>query len=463
MAQIAAEEAGAGAPAGSERLLSPRYTRWFLAVLLLVSTFNYTDRFIFSLLAEAIKRDLVLTDLELGILGGLAFALFHAVMGIPLARVADRKSRINLLGFSVFFWSLATALCGAAVNFWQMLLCRVGVGVGEASFTPAVNSLVGDHFKPTRRASAISIIQLGSPISALVGAAVVSSIVVYWDWRVAFVAAGLPGIAIALLVRFGLKEPPRGLADGMPKAKGSHPTLGAVVRTILAKPAAIHAILAGSLAHVGLTGIGQFLSPFYIRVHGLSLHEAALMFGFMQAGAATIGLLLAGFGSDWAAVRDRRWHAWWPALSLALAGPIYAAAFLQADLLPAALLIFPASVALFVYLVPTYAMLQNMMEARMRASAIAVYALVGSIAGALGPALYGLLSDILARRRFTLGDFDTLCPGGIGAPGTIYADACQNASAGGLQLALACGMVVFAWSALHFLLAARTLRQDSIS
>ncbi|MBC2777024.1 spinster family MFS transporter [Parasphingopyxis marina] len=458
-------EIGAAAASGpdSARLLSARYTRWLLFVLLLVSTFNYTDRFIFSLLAEAIKRDLALSDLQLGLLGGLAFALFHAVMGIPLARLADRKSRINLLAISVFFWSLATALCGTAVNFWQMLLCRVGVGVGEASFTPAVNSLIGDHFKPTRRASAISIIQLGSPISALVGAAVVSSIVIYWDWRVAFLAAGIPGIVIALLVKFGLKEPPRGLADGMPEAKGAHPSFGAVLRSILARPAAIHVIIAGSLAHIGLTGIGQFLSPFYIRVHSLSLHEAALMFGFMQAGAATIGLLLAGFGSDWAATRDRRWHAWWPALSLALAGPLFAAAFLQENLLPAALLIFPGSIALFVYLVPTYAMLQNMMEARMRASAIAVYALIGSMAGALGPALYGLLSDILARQRFALGDFDALCPGGVGAPGTIYAEACRGAAAGGLQIALACGMIVFAWSALHFLLAARTLRKDSVS
>jgi predicted MFS family arabinose efflux permease len=452
---------GAAPGAESARLLSPAYTRWLLAVLLLVSTFNYTDRFIFSLLAEAIKRDLQLTDLELGILGGIAFALFHSVMGIPLARIAERKSRVNLLSASIFFWSLATALCGAAASFWQMLFCRIGVGVGEASFTPAVNSLIGDHFPPTRRASAISIVQLGSPISALVGAAVVSLIVAYWDWRAAFLAAGLPGLAIALIVRFGLREPPRGLADGMAPTKSEPPSLAAVLRVLASKPAALHIIIGGSLAHVGLTAIGQFLSPFYIRVHGLSLRDAAMLFGFMQAGAATIGLLVSGFGSDWAASRDRRWHAWSPALALLLAGPLYAAAFLQPGLFHAALFIFPASVALFVYIVPTFAMLQNMVGARMRASAVAVYALIASIAGALGPALFGLLSDIFARQRFGPGDFDRLCPGGIGEAGTIYADACRFASASGLQAALACGVAVFAWASLHYLLASRTLRRDS--
>jgi len=450
-----------GARPDAAALLSPRYTRWLLVVLLLVSTFNYTDRFVFSLLAEAIKRDLVLTDLELGTLGGIAFALFHAIMGIPLARVAERRSRINLLAITVFLWSIATALCGAAGHFWHMLMARVGVGIGEAGFTPVVNSLIGDHFPPTRRASAISIVQLGSPISALAGAAIVSSIVAIWDWRVAFLAAGLPGIAIALLVRFGLTEPPRGLADGVPAARGTPPSLVAVLKVLAAKPAALHVIVAGSLAHIGLTAIGQFLSPFYIRVHGLNLQQAALVFGFMQAGAATIGLLLSGFGSDWAARRDRRWHAWWPSLALLLAGPLYAAAFLQPELVPAVLLIFPGSVALFIYIVPTFAMLQNMVEARTRASAVAVYALIASLAGALGPALFGLLSDIFARQRFTAGDFDRLCPGGVGATGTAYEALCRAASADGLQMALASGVAVFAWAALHYLLAARTLRRDS--
>jgi len=460
MAHVRAGEGG-GEGGDAARLMAPRYTRWLLIVLLLVSTFNYTDRFVFSLLAEAIKRDLALTDLELGILGGIAFALFHAVMGIPLARVAERSSRINLIALSVFFWSLATALCGAAANFWQMLLCRVGVGAGEASFTPSVNSLIGDHFPPTRRASAMSIVQLGSPISALVGAAVVSSIVAIWDWRVAFLAAGLPGLALALLVRFGLTEPPRGLADGAPAAKGAPPSLAAMLMVLLSRPAALHVIIAGSLAHIGLTAIGQFLSPFYMRVHGLTLQQAAVMFGFMQAGAAAIGLLLSGFGSDWAAGRDRRWHAWWPAGAMLLAGPLFAAAFLQNELLLAALFIFPGSVALFVFIVPSFAMLQNMVEARMRATVVAVYGLIGSLAGALGPALFGLLSDMFARRRFALGDFGSLCPGGVGAPGTPYAEACSAASAGGLQTALACGVAVFAWSALHYLLASRTLRRDS--
>jgi MFS family permease len=443
------------------RLLSNRYRTWFLAILLIVSTFNFTDRFIFQLLAEPIKRDLHLSDFQLGALGGLAFALLYAGMGIPLARIAEHKSRVGLLAISVFFWSLMTALCGAVASFWQMLACRIGVGAGEASFTPASNSLIGDHFPPTRRATAISIIQLGSPISALVGALVISVIVAHWGWRIAFVAAGVPGILVALLVWFGLREPPRGLADGRILPKGKPPSLLAVLRTLATKQAAVHVIVGGTLAHFGLTAIGQFLSPFYMRVHDLSLREAIVMFGFMQAGAATIGLLISGIGSDWAASRDRRWHAWAPAIALLLAAPLFAAAFLQPSLTRAAFLIFPGSIVLFAYLVPTYAMLQNMVEARMRASAVAIYALISSIVGGLGPMAFGYLSDRFASAGFASGDFLQLCKGGRAAAGTTLDDACRTAGASGLQLALAIGMVVFLWASLHYVLASRTLRQDS--
>lgn len=443
------------------RLLSNRYRAWFLAVLLIVSTFNFTDRFLFQLLAEAIKRDLQLSDFQLGALGGIAFALFYSVMGIPLARVAEHRSRVGLLSISVFFWSMMTALCGAAANFWHMLLFRIGVGAGEASFTPAVNSLIGDHFPPTRRATAISIVQLGSPLSALVGALIVSVIVAHWDWRVAFFAAGLPGLLVALLVWFGLREPPRGLADGRIQPRGKPPSLVAVLRTLGTRRAAIHIIVGGSLAHIGLTAIGAFLSPFYMRVHDLSLREAAVLFGFMQAGAAGLGLLVSGVGSDWAASRDRRWHAWAPALALFAAAPLFAAAFLQPGLREAAFLIFPGSVALFIYLVPTYAMLQNMVEARMRASAVAIYALISSIVGGLGPMLFGLVSDRFATAEFAGGNFMQLCKGGTAAAGTALDTACRAAAAHGLQMALATGMVIFLWAAVHYVLASRTLRKDS--
>ncbi|HTU09624.1 MAG TPA: MFS transporter [Allosphingosinicella sp.] len=461
MAEIGAEPPRPLPDPHHARLLSNGYKTWFLAVLLIVSTFNFTDRFIFQLLAEAIKRDLQLSDFQLGALGGIAFALFYSIMGIPLARVAEHRSRVGLLSISIFIWSMMTALCGAVGNFWQMLLCRIGVGAGEASFTPAVNSLIGDHFPPTRRATAISIVQLGSPISALVGALIISVIVAHWDWRVAFFAAGLPGILVALLVWFGLREPPRGLADGKIMPKGKPPPLSAVLRTLMTKRAAIHIIVGGSLAHIGLTAIGSFLSPFYMRVHELSLREAAVLFGFMQAGAAALGLLISGVGSDWAASRDRRWHAWAPALALFAAAPLFAAAFVQPELRQAAFLIFPGSVVLFIYLVPTYAMLQNMVEARMRASAVAIYALISSIVGGLGPMLFGFVSDRFAAAEFAGGDFMQLCKGGTAAAGTALDLSCRAAAAHGLQLALAAGMIIFVWASAHYLLAARTLRRDS--
>jgi hypothetical protein len=186
-----------------------------------------------------------------------------------------------------------------------------------------------------------------------------------------------------------------------------------------------------------------------------------VLFGFMQAGASAIGLLLSGIGSDWAAGRDRRWHAWAPAIALLLAGPLFAAAFLQPGLVGAAVLIFPGTVVLFAYLVPTYAMLQNMVEARMRASTIAVYALISSIIGGLGPMLFGFVSDRFAAAHFAGGDFMQLCKGGTAAAGTALDISCRASAAHGLQLALAAGMVIFLWAAAHYFLAARTLRRDS--
>lgn len=445
------------AGAAGHPLLSRGYRTWLLALLLLVSTLNFTDRLILTVLAQAIKEDLLLSDFQLGLLGGLTFAILYTVFGIPIARLADRGNRVTIIATATFVWSAMTALGGAAANFWQLALTRMGVGLGEAGFLPPSASLLADHFPARRRASAMAIIQLGSPLSLLVGTLLAVWIADQWNWRVAFVAVGLPGIFVALLVRYTLREPPRGLADGTAGAPRAAPTnLAGAVRLLAAKPAFRHILIAGACGSFCLNAIGHFLPAFLYRVHELSLAQAGLIFALAQASAATVGHLLAGFGGDRLALLDRRWYAWVPAAGLLVAAPAYALGFLQADLLYAVPLIMLGSVAMCVYYAPTLAMVQNMAASDMRASAVAIFGLVASLIGiGFGPTLVGLASDLLAAAAYD-GDFTAACLSGPSAA----APACLEASAVGLQRALVLALVVFLWGAVHFLLAARTLVRD---
>ena len=438
------------------------YRSWLLAVLLLVSSFNYTDRIVFAIMSQSIKQELGLTDLQLGLLGGLAFALVYTGFGIPVARLADRYSRTKIIAAAILVWSLMTAFCGLAANFWQLLIGRVGVGVGEAGFLPPTASLLGDTFPPNRRASAMAIVQLGSPISALAGGVLLAWVGQELGWRMAFVVVGLPGIIISLVVYFGLREPQRGLIDGLAKPPPTVP-LGQALREIVSKPAMIHVVLAGALAMFGLNSIGLFLTPFFVRVHGFNLANAGVVFGIVQFIGAVSGLLLGGFGTDALASKDLRWRAWGPAIGLLCAMVAYGSGFTQGDSMPSAGLILLGSACLFVYFVPSLALVQNMSGPHSRATAVAVYALVSSIIGTgLGPTLVGLASDLYANAAFHGGSYTALCPGGL--PGAdvsaAVAAACRSAAATGVQRALITCTLVFPWAAIHYLLAARTLRRD---
>ena len=203
-------------------LLTPRYQRRFVFILFLVCLLNLADRAVFSVLAPLIRVDLGLTDTQIGMLQGLSFALLYGGLGIPIGRLAERRSRIGIIAFATAFWSAATALSGLAGNFWQMLLTRVGVGMGEAGFTAPTSSLVADHFPRERRASGMAMIMLGLPIGTLVGALGAGLIAEHFGWRAAFFAFGGPGLIVAFITWKGLTEPPRGLSEGGVPRIGAH-------------------------------------------------------------------------------------------------------------------------------------------------------------------------------------------------------------------------------------------------
>src|SRR5215469_12637811 len=208
------EAASATAPESATRpLFSKSYRGWLLFVLALTNALNLADRQSLGASAQAIKLDLGLTDAQMGLVQGLAFAIFYSVLALPIARLAEHTSRTKIISAAVAIFGVMVTLCSKANSFWQLLVCRIGVGIGDAGFAPPVGSLIGDHYGMTRRASAMSIIWLGAPIGVVCGAMLGGWMAEHVSWRAAFIAVGAPGVVVAILLFLTLREPPRGMSD----------------------------------------------------------------------------------------------------------------------------------------------------------------------------------------------------------------------------------------------------------
>ncbi len=437
-----------------------RYTRWLLTLLVLIYTSNFIDRTIVSTLGQAIKRDLALSDAQLGVLTGLTFALFYTGLGIPLARLAERKNRVVILAVCTGLWSAMTAICGFAQTYWQLLLARTGVGVGEAGFTPCGQSLISDHFPPEKRSSALAIYSLGIPLGSMVGAFAGGWIAQHLNWRIAFLIVGAPGLILAILAFLTLKEPPRGHSEPGRPTSATAPPLIAVLRTLWAKPSVLIVMVAAGIASIGGYGVNGFIPPYFVRAFGLDYSHAGLVAGLVTGVPAGIALLLGGYLTDWIALKDKRAYGWAPAAGLIVAAPLTVISFLQGNPVAATIGLMIAACVQQAYLAPTFALVNNMVEPRMRATAIAIGSFVwGMIGLGCGPLLVGVISDRLAKGLFRMGDFAVLCPGGAGkTPATV--EACRAASAMGLQHALIGAAAFYLLAAALYLLAARTVRRD---
>jgi MFS family permease len=436
-----------------------------LAVLVVIYTSNFIDRSIVNIVGQAIKKDLALTDTQLGLLSGIAFAVLYSTLGIPIARLAERYNRVWIISISLALWSAFTALCGLASSFAFLLLARVGVGIGEAGCSPAAQSLISDYYPPGRRATALSVYSLGLPFGILFGALAGGWLAQSFGWRVAFAIVGLPGLLLALLTVLTVREPPRGRHDPQPASAATTP-LGEVVRRLFAKPAFTPLLIGVTLAAFGLYGGGAFFVPFLLRGDfGLSLVQAATAYGLFLGLAAGAGVALGGMLTDWDGKRDKRMYAAIPGIAFLFTGPLFAAAALQTDLTAIGVLAVAPLVLQHLFFGPTYAITHNMVEARMRATATALLFLPATLLGlGLGPPFVGWLSDLIAARAFTgTGGFAALCPGGTapaGAAATL-AEACASASFAGVKWALTLTLGgVYPLAGLFYLISARTLRRD---
>ena len=293
----------------SDGLFSPATRNYALGVLVVVYTFNFIDRQILSILLEPIKLELGLSDTALGLLTGFAFALFYATLGIPIARYADKNNRRNLIALALAIWSGMTALSGLAQNFWQLLAARIGVGVGEAGCSPPAHSMIADYFPAENRATALGIYSLGIPVGILFGFLAGGWLNEFFGWRVAFFVVGIPGLILAVLVRFTLAEPTRGMAEGRIDS-GEQPGVMETFRFMWRKKSFRHLAFGGALtAFVGY-GLVTWVPSFLVRSHGMETGEIGTWLGLILGIPGGIGIAAGGWMADKLGSRDTRWYLW---------------------------------------------------------------------------------------------------------------------------------------------------------
>jgi MFS family permease len=371
--------------------------RWYvLAILTIVYALNIADRFSISTLIEPIQEELHLSDSGIAFLTGVALALFYVTVGIPIAALADRASRRNILALALAIWSGMTALCGLAQNYWQLLLARFAVGIGEAGGTPPSTSILADKFPPARRPMALTIFALGASLGAWLGSSVAGGAAQRAGWRAAFLVLGIPGLLIALIVWLTVREPRRGQLDSAP-APSQSSTLPATLRFIATQRSAVHLLLGGSVATLWSWGLMWWTPTFLQRSHHLTVGEAGQLLGPMHLIAGAGGTLLAGWLMGRRAAADPRYVArllgWVTALATIPSIILYWVASKSA----ATALLWIFVPAVYFYIGPILGLLQNVVPASMRATACAILLFIANVANlVLAPQIIGWLSDWFA-------------------------------------------------------------------
>lgn len=406
-----------------------------LGILVVVYTFNFIDRQILSILLEPVKADLGLSDTAMGMLTGFAFAMFYATLGIPIARFADRTNRRNLIAGALGVWSIFTALSGLAQNFWHLLIARIGVGVGEAGCSPPAHSMIADYYPADQRATALGIYSLGIPFGIMFGLFAGGWINEFFGWRAAFFVVGLPGVLLALVVRFSLAEPQRGMAEGRTDS-GEQPSVGETLTYLWQKKSFRHMSFAAALtAFVGY-GFVTWAPAFLIRSFGMGTGEIGTWFGLILGIPGGLGIFLGGYLADKFGAHDPKWYLWTTAIALIIVTPFNLLVYLATDSTMALLgMVIPVLLGNF-YQATTFSQTQGISELRMRAVAAGILLFIINIIGlGLGPQAVGLISDLLSEQ--------------YGQESLRYA-------------LLICALINL-WAGAHYFIAGRHLKDDLVS
>jgi predicted MFS family arabinose efflux permease len=375
---------------------SPRYRMVVLAMLVLVYTFNFIDRQIVGNLAVPIKADLGLTDTQVGLMGGLAFALFYTLLGIPIAMLADRSNRTGIMTVALVLWSAMTAVCGMAQNFWQLFLARLGVGVGEAGGVAPAYSIVADYFPPHQRARALGVYSFGVPIGSSLGILFGGLIASLVDWRTAFIVVGVAGIVLAPIFKLVVREPVRGRFDAR-GSTGKPVGFGEVMRTLLSKPSFWGLSFGASASSMMGYGMFFWLPSFFVRSYQLTLLEASLYYGAILLVGGIAGIWMGGSLADRFGTERKRAYAIIPAVAFLATIPFYIAAVTSHSLAVSFVLFLVPTALGLVWLGPVLSSIQHVVPPHMRATASAVFLFVNNLIGiGLGTVALGALSDALS-------------------------------------------------------------------
>lgn len=370
-----------------------------LSILILAYTFNFLDRQILGILAGPIKQELGLTDSQLGLMGGLAFALFYTGLGIPIAWLADRWSRTWIMTGALALWSGFTALCGLAGGFWQLFLCRMGVGVGEAGGVAPAYSLIADYFPKDQRARALAAYSFGIPVGSALGILFGGLIAHAVDWRAAFIVVGLAGVALAPIFRLIVKEPPRGGMESAPAAQAAPPASLRDLGRLVAKPTFWLISLGAAASSVCGYGVAFWLPSFFERSLGMNLVDRSLFLGAMTLVGGVAGVWLGGWLGDRLGKARPAYYLIVPAVAFLVALPCFFLA-IQAKSLVLAFVLFLIPTGLnLVWLGPVITAVQHLVPASQRSTASACFLFVNNLIGlGLGTWFFGAVSDALTPR-----------------------------------------------------------------
>lgn len=450
-----------------------RYRGYVLGMLTLVYTLSSIDRLLIGVLAQPIIEDFRLQDWQFGLLSGFGFIFMYSVAGIPIARLAERYNRVRIIAVCLAVWSVMTMLCGFAWGFVSLLLCRVGVGIGEAGCLPPCNSLIGDYYPARSRAKALAIFGLGVALGGVGANTLGSPIAQVWGWREAFIALGAPGLVVAAILWVTVREPPRGYSD-MPGVRSNGvDSLLVTLRNLAGKRTFWWVTGASLLSSLVGGATANFQGPLFQRLHELTVAQVSFTFILPMALAAALGSFATGWLTERWADRYPNAVAWLPGFAILAATPFYFTSMSADALWVAAPAHAIAACLHYSFLGSQYSIVQGIVKATSRATAVAVYLLANNLLGSgLGPLIAGYLSDFFGGQLIAASELAGQlaivdCKGTaadlLARLGPDTAEFCRVVTRDGLQRSLLVFAVICVPTGVGFLLVSRTLQKDLVS
>lgn len=455
------------------------YRTYVLNALLLIYVLNFLDRGLLGIVSEPLMNDLKITDGQFGLLTGIGFALLYSLVGIPLAHLAETRSRVVIMGVCIVLWSAATAGSGLAQDasilgvalsgFAVLFIMRVLVGIGEAGCTPPANSLIADYYPPAKRSTALGYYAMGVTGGTLAANLVGGQIAAAFDWRTAFYVVGAAGVVLAFIFVLTVKEPPRGYSDPSRIGSGQKASFVAALKELASKPTFWTMAVGATLASFCGYGMTTFQTSFFMRTHGLSLGDATLLFNVPSAAAASLGVFMTGWLAEKAVKKHPNAIAWIPAAGLLACVAPYMLAFSSDNKWVALVGISLGAMMKYSFLAAQYTIAQGVVGVRTRATATAILLFIVNLFGyGLGPAFIGYVSDIMFHMQANADGFADLartsCKGSaLQALQQPAQDFCRSAEARSLQTALMITSALYVVPAVFFILCMKTLQRDLVA